>query len=144
MPTTRVLPNELIDEAALSPALEVTDSEFVVGHLRKPFRTLCSLTRRVSKIASTVECLLTALKECNTWFCEGLLIYFTFFYHEMLKRNTSEPLRRICQDPEKCNKDELTAILRTGSQRKRNESKCIQVAVRYHALIDLICLADYL
>ena len=53
-------------------------------------------------------------------------LFWTFFYHELLKRNTLNPLSELCKDHDRA---ELNRILREWSQRKSNESKYIQIAV---------------
>ena len=53
-------------------------------------------------------------------------LFWTFFYHEMLKRTTTEPLQKIAKEDDSA---KLGSLFREWSQVKSNESKYIQVAV---------------
>ena len=54
-------------------------------------------------------------------------IFFTCFYQDLIRRNTLDPLTELCQEH---NQREVNDLLREWSQRKHDESKHIQVAVR--------------
>jgi len=56
----------------------------------------------------------------------ALQFFFTFFYHDMLKHTTTEPLKATAQET---NPHKLGSFFREWSQVKSNESKYIQIAV---------------
>lgn len=55
--------------------------------------------------------------------------FWTFFYDDMLKRNTVDPLRILCSTEDLA---EVKRLLPQWSRRKIDESKYIQVAVWYN------------
>jgi len=57
-----------------------------------------------------------------------LALFWTFFYHEMLKRTTIEPLMAIAREEDP---DQLRSLFREWSQVKSNESTYIQIAASH-------------
>jgi hypothetical protein len=69
----------------------------------------------------------------------GMELFWTFFYHDLLYRNTINPLKEVIEQP---NNDIAAARLAKWATRKADESKYIQLAV-WSYLSVLVGLSDH-